>query len=306
MNRFSVLLGMLALAVFTGCAGDDVRTFGQDTTTVADTANQTIAFEGDFEGPLGLQLYSIRHAMEDDVPGTLAWVRNIGFEEVELAGTYGLSAEQFRQELDNAGLRATSMHSGYERFRDSLDVVLDEAETFGVEYLGVAWIPHDGAFTVEQAREAAAHFNEWGRAASERGLTFFYHNHGYEYEPADDGTIPFDVLAAETNPENVKFEMDAFWTILPGIDPAEHLRQYPDRWALMHVKDIREGTPTGDFSGQSEPETKVPVGTGQIDWAEVFRAAEEVGVARYYIEDESPDPMGNIPQSVDYLEQLSY
>lgn len=292
--------------ITTGCTTESSTDLGEDTTAVADTANQTFTYEGDFDGPLGLQLYSIRHAMQEDVPGTLAWVRNAGFEEVELAGTYGLTPEQFKQELDNAGLKATSMHSGYERFRDSLNVVLDEAELFGVDHVGIAWIPHEGAFTVEQARQAAADFNEWGRAASERGLTFFYHDHGYEFQPADDGTVPFDVLLAETDPDNVKYQMDVFWTYHPGADPAALLREHPNRWASLHIKDMKEGTPTGDFSGGSPAETKVPVGTGQIDWTEVLKAADEAGVARFYIEDESPDPMGNIPQSTQYLEQVTY
>lgn len=266
----------------------------------------SFSFEGSFSGPLGLQLYSIRQAMADDVPGTLAWVRDVGFEEVELAGTYGLTPEEFRGELDNAGLDATSMHTGYERFRDSLDVVLDEAETLGVEYVGIAWIPHEGAFTVDQARETAADFNEWGAAASERGFQFFYHNHGYEFQPAADGTVPFDVLVEETDADDVKFEIDVFWTVHPGVNPAELLRRYPDRWALMHVKDMREGTPTGDFSGGAPAETKVPVGAGMIDWADVLIAADEIGLERYYIEDESTDPMGNIPLSTQFLEQMTY
>lgn len=281
----------------------------QDTTGFGDATDQashTIAFSGDFSGPLGLQLYSIRRAMNEDVPGTLAWVRRVGFEEVELAGTYGLSPEEFRRELDNAGLDATSMHAGYERFSDNVDEVLDEAEALGVEYVGIASIPHEGSFTVEQAREAAADFNTFGEAAKARGFQFFYHNHGFEFEPADDGTIPFDVLVQETDPENVKLQIDVFWTVHPGVDPAELLRKYPGRWALMHIKDMREGTPTGDFSGESPPETKVPVGEGQVDWPEVLSAADEVGLERYYIEDESTDPMGNIPLSIRYLEGLTY
>lgn len=303
---FTVVLFAALATITSGCTTEGNTEFGQDTTAVADTANQAFNYTGDFDGPLGLQLYSIRNAMEADVPGMLAWVRRAGFQEVELAGTYGLTPEAFKQELDKAGLTASAMHSGYERFRDSLSVVLDEAELFGVEYVGVAWIPHDGAFTVEQARQAAAHFNEWGRAASERGLTFFYHNHGYEYQPTEDGTIPFEVLAEETNPEDVKFEMDAFWTFHPGLDPAEHLRQYPNRWALMHVKDMREGTERGGFSGHAEPETNVAVGTGMIDWPEILKAAEEVGVERYYIEDESPDPLDSIPESAEYLQQVTF
>lgn len=301
---FSALfvIGALALA---GCAeqpGDTDR----DTTAAADTMVEAFTFSGDFDGPLGLQLYSIRDSLQNDVSGTLAWVRDQGFQEVELAGTYGLTPERFRQELDNAGLRATSMHTGYERFRDSTQVVLDEAEIFGVDYVGIAWIPHDERFTVEQAREAAADFNEMGQAASERGLQFFYHNHGYEYRPADDGTIPFDVLVQETDPEYVKFEIDVFWTALPGIDPAAHLREHPERWVLMHIKDMREGISTDDHSGGAPAEAKVPVGTGQIDYQAVLAAAQEIGLERYYIEDESRAPMENIPQSIDFLEQVTY
>lgn len=286
----------------------DTTGFG-DGTAARDTtgqAEQTFAFSGDFSGPLGLQLYSIRQAMSEDVPGTLAWVRRVGFQEVELHSTYGLSPEEFRQELDNAGIDATSMHAGYDRFRDNIDELLDEAEALGVEFVGIASIPREGSFTVEQAREAAADFNSFGEAASARGFQFFYHNHGFEFEPADDGTIPFDVLMQETDPVNVIFQIDVFWTVHPGVDPAELLRKYPDRWALMHIKDMREGTPTGDFSGSSPPETKVPVGEGVVDWPAVLSAAEEVGLERYYIEDESTDPMGNIPLSVRYLEEISY
>lgn len=309
MKRYFPLYTALAFAVTviaSGCTTESSTQIGEDTTAVADTANHTLSLGGDFDGPLGLQLYSIRDAMQEDVPGTLEWVRSMGFEEVELAGTYGLSPEQFKQELDSAGIRATSMHTGYERFRDSLEIVLDEAELFGVDHVGIAWIPHEGTFTVEQARQTASDFNEFGRAAAERGLTFFYHNHGYEFQPADDGTVPFDVLVQETNPEDVKYQMDVFWTHHPGVDAAELLRRYPDRWVSMHIKDMREGTPTGDFSGGAPAETKVPVGSGQIDWTEVLQAAQEVGIERYYIEDESTDPMGNIPQSIDYLEQITF
>src|SRR5690606_18039749 len=123
----------------------------------------------------------------------------------------------------------------YEVLRDSLAAALDRAETLGVEYVGVAWIPHpeDQPFSVDLAREAAANFNAWGEAAAERGLQFFYHVHGYEFQPAADGTVPFEVLMSETNPEFVTYEMDVFWVARPGEDPAELLRAYPDRWKLM-------------------------------------------------------------------------
>lgn len=131
-------------------------------------------FAGDFAGPLGVQLYSVRGAIRGDVPGTLARVRALGFREVELAGTYGLPAASFRQLLDRAGLRPTSMHVGYERLRDSLPAVLAEAEALGVRNVGTAWIPHpNGPITVALARQAAADFDRWGRAARARGRGSF-------------------------------------------------------------------------------------------------------------------------------------
>lgn len=265
-----------------------------------------ITLQGDFRGPLGLQLWSVRDSLAQDVPGTLARLYDMGFREVELAGTYDLTPEQFSRALEAAGLEATSMHVSYDRLGDDLDAVLDEAELFGVDYVGVAWIPHDESFTVEDARDAAADFNAWGAAAAERGVTFFYHIHGYEFRESDDGTVPLDVMMEETDPDLVKYEIDVFWATLPGADPVELLRQYPDRWELMHIKGMREGTPLGDHTGQAPPETDVPVGTGQIDYPAVLQAAQEIGLDRYYIEDESTEPFESIPQSIQYLETVTF
>jgi len=149
---------ILALALVTGACAPNAGTEGGGAGATASAGrNQTLSFVGDFNGPLGLQLYSVREAMATDVPGTLARVRALGFREVELAGTYNLTPEQFLRELDRAGLKPTSMHASYERLRDDLDGVLTEAKALGVEYVGVAWIPHPQGqpFTDEMARRAA-------------------------------------------------------------------------------------------------------------------------------------------------------
>jgi len=290
------------------------RTAGQSAaTTSATTASGAagvapfgigdLALRGDFTGPLGLQLYSVRNEISKDVPGTLARVRALGFREVELAGTYGLTASQFRADLDRAGLRASSMHVGYERLRDSLPAVLDEARTLGVQYVGTAWIPHnDGPLTEEGAHHAAADFSTWGRAVRERGLQFFYHVHGYEFQPGPSGTVPMDILMRETPDDAVKFEMDVFWISRPGADPVAWLRKYPTRWRLLHLKDMKQGTPTNVNTGSANPdETEVPLGTGQIDYRGVLRAARDIGVEKYYIEDETAAPFTTMPLSVQWL-----
>lgn len=314
-TRIQHLPALLALAVLAGgCAkGDNTQSAASEASS--DTAAQVASaatdssgfnFQGDFKGPLGIQLWSVRDSMAKDVPGTLKQVHDWGFREVELAGTYGQTPAQFRQALDSAGIRATSMHVDFNRLRDSTAAALADAKTLGVQYIGTAWLPHQGDFTPAMARQFAADFNRIGRAARDQGLVFFYHTHGYEFKPAAGDTIPFDVLMSQSNPDDVKYEMDVFWVTRPGQDPTALLKKYPNRWVALHVKDMKKGTPTNDFSGGAPASTEVPVGTGQIDYRSVLRTAGEVGVKKYYIEDETTDPFGNIPKSIGWLETVKY
>ncbi len=307
MNIYRLPLAvLLSFATLSGCTQRE----GTDTASLNNMNETTpaITFGGDFAGPLGLQLWSVRNYASADLTGALDSVARMGFREVELAGTYEMTPGAFLTVLQAAGLKATAMHAPYERFRDSLEAVLEEAVTLGVEYAGVAWIPHDDGvpFTAEMARAAASDFNVWGATARDLGIQFFYHVHGYEYRPGDDGTTPFDVLVAETDPNAVQFEMDVFWVTHSGTDPVELLRQYPDRWSLMHIKDMKAGTPTSVYSGHASSDADVPAGTGMIDYPAVLRTAQELGVARYFIEDESDAPLDNIPKSISYLERVTF
>lgn len=310
MLRIPTSLAVLALAASTAAC----RKAPQSDTSAAavvpagtPTSVHDFTFHGDYTGPLGLQLYSVRNEIPHDIPGTLARVRALGFREVELAGTYGLTPAQFRTALDSAGIRATSMHVGYEQYRDSLQTVLADAKTLGVQYVGTAWIPHKGVFTEADARRTAADFNKWGKAAKAQGLQFFYHCHGYEFVPGADGVVPMDVLMRETDPDAVKFEMDVFWISRPGQDPVAWLKKYPTRWRLLHLKDMRKGTPTNVNTGAANADSaEVPIGSGQIDYRGVLRTAKEVGVQKYYIEDETSHPFTTMPQSIDWLESVRY
>lgn len=305
MRRFSSLVVLLLAAA---ACRTSPRT-GADSSSARQEATPAhqLDFRGDFHGPLGVQLYSVRGDMPKDVPGTLRRVHDLGFREVELAGTYGMSAADFRKTLDAAGLRATSMHVGYEQFRDSLDKVLADAKALGVKFVGTAWIPHpDGPITPAAAKEAAANFDKWGKAAQQQGLQFFYHCHGYEFVPDANGTRPMDILMKDTDPNAVKYEMDVFWISRPGMDPVAWLKKYPTRWRLLHLKDMRKGTPTNVNTGSANPDSaEVPLGTGQIDYRGVLRTARDIGVEEYYIEDETAAPFTTMPSSIAWLEHVT-
>ena len=267
------------------------------------TFSTPFAASGDnFKGPIGLQLYSLRNQFARDIPGTLEDVRRFGIRNVELAGTYALTPEKFKAQLDAHGLRAVGGHFPYERIRDDVEGVAREAKVLGLEYVGCAWIPHDdnAPFDEKTCREAMAVFNKAGEALAKDGFKFFYHVHGYEFQPYKDGTL-LDLMMSGTDPRFVNYEMDVFWIVHPGQDPVKLLEKYGQRWELMHLKGMRDSTPVGLLTGHSDVNNDVPVGEGKINFPPILRAAQAAGVKWYFIEDESSSSMKQIPQSMFYL-----
>ena len=118
----------------------------------------------------------------------------------------------------------------------------------GLQYAGCAWIPHSGQFDEKSCREAAAVFNKAGEALAKHGIKFFYHTHGFEFVPRGSETL-FDLLMAETKPEYVTYEMDIFWVVHGGQDPEKLFDKYGDRFALVHLKDMKKGTPINLLTG---------------------------------------------------------
>lgn len=272
--------------------------------TLAADAPQGKKLSG-FKGPLGLQLYSLRNQFAKDVPGTLDKVRDMGFENVETAGTYGLSPEKFKAELDSRGLKVVSAHFPYEKFRDDVESVARDAKALGAKYAGCAWIGHSGAFSEKDCREAARVFNKSGEALAQHGIKFFYHTHGYEFQPYGSGNL-FDLLLAETKPELVTYEMDVFWVVHGGQNPVSLFEKYSDRFALVHLKDMKVGTPINLLTGSSDVSNDVAMGQGRIDYRRILPAAQKAGVKWYFIEDESPTSEKQIPQSVHYLKLVKW
>lgn len=277
---------------------------------VAISLNQTIVLGVErrvprsFKGSLAVQLWSFRNDFSKDVPGTLKRVRDLGFTYVELAGYYGMTAKQFRAELDKAGLKAISMHIQYEVARDRIDTVIADAKILGVQDVGVPWIK--SPFTRQDCLDAINVFNRAGRKLAANGLRFFYHVHGYEFVPDEGGKgTLFDLLMAKTNPRFVRFQLDTFHVVYPGQDPAKLIEKHPGRFISLHLKDIRKDV-VGDNSGDFKDADGRPVGQGKINWPDVLRAAHKDGVKWYIIEDETSSVWKAVPESLRYLETVRF
>ncbi|QGN32564.1 sugar phosphate isomerase/epimerase [Microlunatus sp. Gsoil 973] len=251
----------------------------------------------------GVVSFTYRREFERDVAGTLDHIRSLGMTDIELSNLFGRTAADIRTLLDERGMHCSSYGVGYADLQDSTDAVAAAAKTLGARFVRVAWVPHEPPFDHRQALDAAAAFNRVGsRLRSEHNLTLCYHNHGYEFVPHGGGTL-FDLIIQNTDPAEVGFELDILWTFFPGQDPAQLLRRYPDRFHLMHLKDLRRGV-VGDLSGSTARENDVALGDGQLNLPDILRAARESSIEHYYIEDESPSTADQVPRSLAYLALL--
>lgn len=258
-----------------------------------------------FKGPIGLQLYSLRGIATQSPPKALTQTKDFGLTLVETAGTYNLPPEKFKALLAEHGLKPISGHFPYDRWKSEPEKVLAEAQAIGLQYAGCAWITHKAPFSEATAREAAAVFNKAGELSAKLGIKVFYHAHGFEFQPHGDSTL-MDLLMKETNPKHVSFQMDVLWVVFPGQDPVKWLKKYPGRWELMHLKDLKKGVATGELTGKTDVANDVALGTGQMNWPAILKAARESGVKYYFIEDESPSVVEQVPKTLKFLESVKF
>lgn len=262
-------------------------------------ATTTAAAAGDPDQPrriavetISYQLYTARSQMSADAAATLNALGGLGLRRVEHAGYAGLTPQQFRAAADAAGVHTTSGHTNVPFPYDDgrWQTVLDQAEAVGqlavVEPLPLFALP--GLFLRQTPFSPvpgatwllyADALNRAAAAAAKRGIRVGYHNHDIEFRPLVDapGKTAYDVLLAETDPALVHFEMDLYWVVYAGKDPATILAAAPERFRRFHVKDMAtDGSITAP-------------GTGVIDFASIFSAAADAGVPieEYIIEQDN-------------------
>jgi sugar phosphate isomerase/epimerase len=251
----------------------------------------------------GIVSYTYRNSFGKDVPATLDIVKGNGITDMEFSSLFKQKPEDMRKMLDERGIKCSSYGINYEYLVAHPGDVARAAQKLGAIYVRVAGIPHKGVFTLEDAQKAIADFNNYGKILKEQyGLEFIYHNHGFEFQPYEDGTL-YDYIVKNTDPKYVNFEMDILWAFFPGQDPAKLLNTYGNRYKALHLKDLRKGV-TGNMSGSTSPENDVILGTGQIDLPKVLKAARKAGVKHFYIEDESNASITQVPESIKYINSL--
>ena len=237
--------------------------------------------------------------------------KEMGYVQVEsfgyMQGTFfGQSPEQFKKTIDSASLSSPSGHYIPMQLATNevgpLDTstiadILDAAEALNQKWVVIPWMS-EAWRNAEGYGHLANYLKALSAASQERGMIAAWHNHEFEFQPLEDGTIPYDYLIENLKDEGVVFEMDVHWVAFAGEDPVKWFEKYPGMFPLWHVKDFAADTLT-----------QVPVGQGVIDWERVFANAELSGMQHYYIEQDvcSADrALDCLEESIDWAAEQTF
>jgi sugar phosphate isomerase/epimerase len=246
---------------------------------------------------VGVQLYTVRNDMAKDFEGTLQKVASLGYKEVEFAGYYDRTPEQVKEILTRFGLEAPSAHVPLKEIQTNIEKSIEAAKIIGHKLIVCPYLDANDRKTIDNYKSHVATFNKAGEACKKAGIEFAYHNHDFELV-AIDGTVPLDLLLAETDKNLVKLELDLYWMKKANANSLAYIAKHPRRTIAFHVKDM-DNTAKQFFT---------EVGRGIIDFKEIFKQSKNSGVKYYFVEqDQCPGPpLDSLKISIDYLKQLEF
>ena len=267
-----------------------------------------LSFDCTEKKEVAVQLYSVRNVIgtnekyAENHETVLKGLAEMGYTAVEAANYnngkfYGRTPEQFRNDVESAGLKVLSSHCNRSLsaeecasgdFSASLewwDECIAAHKAAGMSYVVVPWmnVPE----TLAELKTYCDYFNAIGRKCNAAGLSFGYHNHSHEYAKVE-GEVMLDYMLNNTDPEYVFFQMDVYWSVIGKASPVEYFKKYPGRFTMLHIKDHKE-------IGQS----------GMVGFDAIFANAYDIAGAKDFVVEVEAFTNGDwkesMKQSVDYL-----
>ena len=243
-----------------------------------------------------LQLYTVRDFAEKDLQGTLAEVKAMGYDAVELAGMYGKSAPALKAALDEAGLSAVSAHVQIHAFKEDPAGTVEAYKTVGCKYIGIPWMETAALPGGENWEKSKALLEEINGLCEKADIKLMYHCHAHEFAKLPNGQYILDQLFIEI--PQLDNEIDSGWVDSVGIDPAIYIRKYAGKVPVIHLKDTDRNV-----------KQDRPVGQGTQNMREITKAAEESGTQVLVAELDEAVGMTSLEaarQSREYLKSLGY
>ncbi len=266
------------------------------------------------QNKLGIQLFSVPKLLSTDLIGGLTMLAKLGYKEIETFGPFDFSTEsskngwkaaekmlgfagsglygktplEFKQILDDLSLKTPGTHTDLDTLEKNMGALAEAAQVLGWKYVTLPAIPAERRTSIDDYKRMADTFNTIGANAKKYGLKLGYHNHGYGIKPMN-GKVGLDILIENTDPALLFLEMDVFWTAAGGASPVDYLKKYPNRYKMLHIKDMKEKkTFAGDGGGMNDWMPMFPLmasaGEGVLNVAEIIKVAKKVGVEHFFVE----------------------
>lgn len=243
------------------------------------------------------ELYAVNHER------VFSALKEMGISGAEAAcyqdeGTfYGVAPEQFKADLEAAGLKAVSSHTGHALSAEALEtgdfskemewwqIAVKAHKAAGMSYVVTPGMPRPK--TLAELKTYCDYYNAIGKLCKSEGLSYGYHNHNWEFETKLEDVRVIDFMLENTDPELVHIQMDVYWCVVGNCSPTEYFNKYPGRFKTLHLKDKYE-------VGQS----------GMVGFDAIFNNVETAGTEVYVLEMEGrrgEDALRAIRESAEYI-----
>lgn len=279
---------------------------------------------------IGVNLFSVFQALNNDYFGTLEKVAAAGYTNVELITTNFMTGVRYsdsfplqtiKNKLEELGLKPIAAHERLDQDAQNWDQLIQENAELGCKaiVLPSAWIKNR-----EDTLQTAEQLNAIGKKCKENDLQFYFHNHFHEFKRWGDTTL-YDILVENTDPSYVKFELDLVWVMRAGLDPMAVLEKLGSRCDIVHQKDLNkevlhlnvfDALQPGDEDldmmqlyrgkGYIQAGDFVDLGTGVIDFKATYDKIKEMGTIQYaFVENEgiSDDKFTSIANDLKVLQK---
>lgn len=293
----------------------DRRSFIQTTVATTFALSQSgrlfaaLQAEESYRKNIGIQLYTLRNEIGKDTAGTIKQVAADGYKQVELFGFP--NADAMIDAAKNSGLAVNSSHFEWDSVVNPKDAamsdfakILEKAEKVGLKHLVIPYLQDNERATLDHYKKIAANANKAAAMAKKAGVQLAYHNHNFEFQPMDSGKCGYDIFVDEFS-SDMKFEVDVFWVKAAGIDPVALINKLKGRVTQVHLKDLKDGLTLPTYTTGVPKDAFQELGDGIIPMLPILLAAKNAGVEHCHVEqDQSPDPLASIKQSLDYLKKI--
>ncbi len=288
-----------------------------DSTTVGAVPAQGIEL-------FGIQLWTVKEDMAKDPKATLKALADYGYKQIESCDTgkgifWGMPAADFKKYIDDLGISMVSSHCNPDfttkvETADAFKKLCDEAALVGVKYL-LNPFPGENVKTSDDFKKIADGLNRQGEITKAAGLRTGYHNHHFEFLPLADGGIGEELLLQNTNPELVDFELDLYWNVKAGQNPADWFSKYNNRFKLVHVKDLYKAEKVAEIDAKEKAigfwpaGASTELGKGRINFPQVLADAKKAGVSYFIVEQERFDgstPLASAKIDADYMKAFKF